>query len=238
MRDFTYNTYKLLLQEFLKNGYTILTVSDYLKKKPKNKFVILRHDVDRALDNALKMAKLEASLGIKSTYYFRTSTFKLPIVKQIAELGHEIGYHYETLFKSKGDYNKALILFEQELNYMRQYFPIQTICAHGNIFMKGINYDIWKQYDFRKYGILGEAYLSLIKNPNLKYYSDTGRRWNNIKNTFELINSVSKEQGNYYILAHPDKWTDNLFSWVFIFLFQGIKNRIKWHILPLFGLRR
>jgi len=176
MKDFTYKTYRFLLQELLKNNYKIYTVEQYFKKKPKGKFVILRHDVDRALSNALQLAKIEASLGIKSTYYFRTSTFKLPIVKQIAEMGHEIGYHYEILFKAKGDYKLAIDLFEEELSNMRKYFPIKTICAHGNIFMKGINYDIWKKYDFKKYGLLGEAYLSL--NKKIKsgiYFSDTGR---------------------------------------------------------------
>lgn len=61
-------------------------------------FVLLRHDVDARPDNALRMARLEHSLGIRGTYYFRMPhTFDPPIIKEIAALGHEIGYHYETL---------------------------------------------------------------------------------------------------------------------------------------------
>ncbi|MBA7531110.1 hypothetical protein ES705_23321 [subsurface metagenome] len=35
--------------------------------------------------------------AIKGTYYFRivTQSFNPEIIEQIAELGHEIGYHYE-----------------------------------------------------------------------------------------------------------------------------------------------
>ncbi|MFQ6062769.1 MAG: hypothetical protein ACE5J9_06290 [Methanosarcinales archaeon] len=36
-----------------------------------DKFIILRHDVDRKVENALKMAQLENELGIASTYYTR-----------------------------------------------------------------------------------------------------------------------------------------------------------------------
>jgi hypothetical protein len=41
------------------------------------------------------MAKLEAALGIKATYYFRTipKTFKPEIIKEIVDIGHELGYH-------------------------------------------------------------------------------------------------------------------------------------------------
>ena len=235
MRDFTYTKYAELLKTFLKNSYKIYTVEQYLKKKPKENFVILRHDVDRALSNALQLAKIEASLGIKSTYYFRTSTFKLPIVKQISEMGHEIGYHYEILFKAKGDYKLAIKLFEEELPNMRKHYPIKTICAHGNIFMKGINYDIWKKYDFKKYGLLGEAYLSL--NKEIKsgiYFSDTGRQWNKVKTTDNLINLISSKKQNFYILARPDKWNNNLFSWGKMLILQKIKNFVK-EILKNFG---
>ena len=36
------------------------------------------------------------------------------------DLGHEVGYHYEVLSKAKGDYEKAIQMFEQELNEFRK----------------------------------------------------------------------------------------------------------------------
>lgn len=60
---------------------------------------VLRHDVDRLPENSLVTAKIEAELGIKGTYYFRIvpESFDERIIKDIAALGHEIGYHYEEL---------------------------------------------------------------------------------------------------------------------------------------------
>ncbi len=74
------------------------TFEEYIQN-PKEKVVILRHDVDRKPGNALKTARLEDELGIKATYFFRTipHTFKPEIIKEIAGMGHEIGYHYENL---------------------------------------------------------------------------------------------------------------------------------------------
>ncbi|GAH85430.1 unnamed protein product [marine sediment metagenome] len=47
MQDFTLTTYNKLLQELLSNGYLSQTLQDFIQQ-PKNKTVILRHDVDLA----------------------------------------------------------------------------------------------------------------------------------------------------------------------------------------------
>ena len=50
-------------------------------------------------ENSLKTAIIEHELGIVGTYYFRNGpeSYDEKIIKQIAELGHEVGYHYENL---------------------------------------------------------------------------------------------------------------------------------------------
>lgn len=103
--DFTLTKYKELLLTIKSKGYIFERFDEYIEKSEiasslqflNFKTLILRHDVDRMPQNALKMAKLEHDLGIKTTYYFRTipQTFKPEIIKQIVDLGHEIGYHYE-----------------------------------------------------------------------------------------------------------------------------------------------
>ena len=46
-------------------------MSLFFNEKIKNKFnIILRHDIDFDVDYALKMAKMENKLNIKSTYFF------------------------------------------------------------------------------------------------------------------------------------------------------------------------
>lgn len=227
--DFTLSKYRELLQ-FLQENYEIYTVRDYLLEKPSKNFVILRHDVDRSPKNALKMAEVEKELGVKSTYYFRYPyTFKPDIIRSINEMGHEVGYHYETLSKMKGDYKKAIELFEQELEKFRKLVDVKTICMHGSPLSKFDNRSLWDRYDFRYYGIIGEAYLS-IDDPEIYYITDTGRNWENrnnirdkfvwksidrkIKNTGQLIEVLAEiSPEKLYMTIHPERWGYSLLNW-------------------------
>ena len=63
----------------------------------RSSIIVLRHDVDRLPQNSLKTAQIEHELGIHGSYYFRIvpESFDEKIIREIAALGHEIGYHYE-----------------------------------------------------------------------------------------------------------------------------------------------
>jgi len=231
--DFTLEKYGDLCDALFNSGYSILTVHDYLTKcqdsqYPIPKCAIMRHDVDRKIDNTLRMAKLEHAREIRSTYYFRYPyTFKPEIINQIRDFDHEIGYHYEVLAKAKGDYKKAIQLFEQELQVMREFYEISTICMHGSPLSRFDNRDLWKHYDFKDFGIVGEAYLSM---KTLQYYSDTGRNWNarysirdqmisgflekRPETTDELLETIqTKQENQIYISTHPERWANNLLEW-------------------------
>ena len=96
--DFTTATYTRLLGRLQAREYVFQTVEDFIGP-PEDKTVILRHDVDRLPKNALAMAKLEHGMGVVATYYFRAvpESWDEKIILQIYSLGHEIGYHYESL---------------------------------------------------------------------------------------------------------------------------------------------
>jgi hypothetical protein len=233
--------------------YTPITVESYLTKKPSEKLVILRHDVDRKPENALRMAKLENDFGIISTYYIRMKkdVFKQGIIKEIANMEHEIGYHYEVLDKAKGDFEKAIEIFEEELEKFREVCEVKTACMHGNPFTPWINKDLWKKYDFKDFGIVGEPYLS-IDYKNVLYLTDTGRKWDSrfsvkdvvnaninqviekIKSTDDVIRLINKgDIEQMCILAHPNRWSDSFGGWLRELVGQNIKNvgkvGIKWY---------
>ncbi len=162
--DFMLKKYEEILQAILDSDYSVYTVKDYLVNgSPDKHYLILRHDVDWRPDRALNMAKMERRYGLRSTYYFRTIPrfFNKEVIKEIHSLGHEVGYHYETLDIAKGNTDKALSLFEDDLEEFNKICEVKTICMHGNPFSKWDNRDLWKHYDFRVFGILGEAYLSV-----------------------------------------------------------------------------
>lgn len=98
MIDFTIKTYKTLLSALIDNGYTFQTFADFLKL-PAEKVFILRHDVDARKENSLRFAEIQHGLGIRGSYYFRVvpQSFDEDVIRRIANLGHEVGYHYETM---------------------------------------------------------------------------------------------------------------------------------------------
>ncbi|MFZ1519719.1 MAG: hypothetical protein WAU11_13125 [Ignavibacteriaceae bacterium] len=213
MRDFTLKIYRQLLEAFIKKGYQFIRYDDSLIENSKfkiqnSKIVILRHDVDLLPGNSLATAKIENELGIKGTYYFRIvpESFDEKIIKQIAELGHEIGYHYEevdtayrqlkiknsklkidpstTLRITKRTNNQqqtiidlAYEMFKKNLEKIRSVVPITTICMHGSPLSPYNNKDIWSKYDYKDLGVIGEPYFDIDWN-EFGYLTDTGRRWN------------------------------------------------------------
>lgn len=236
--DFTLDKYRQLLAAICESGYKVLTVADGLDNhNSEQKVVLLRHDVDRKTQRALIMARLEHELGIKSTYYFRFNkkTFQPRLIMEIAEMGHEVGYHYETLDKAKGDYVKAIQMFEDELAEFRKITEVKTVCMHGNPLTRWDNRTLWNKYDFRDFGLVGEAYLSV---DSLIYLSDTGRTWADkykvkdwlpsadsndnqdiskaiIASTDDIIELIKKGQlGHAYLLVHPERWSHSLIGWM------------------------
>ncbi|MBO4773684.1 MAG: hypothetical protein J5516_02760 [Bacteroidales bacterium] len=100
--DFTLKKYRQLLWALQDNGYLFLTFEQYCCQKDdfeETKFVVLRHDVDLKAENSLAAACIEAELGVKASYYFRVVPLsnRPEIIRNIAALGHEIGYHYEDM---------------------------------------------------------------------------------------------------------------------------------------------
>lgn len=231
MPDFTAAKYESICRALAGSGYRPVTMREYVSGARPGKHVLIRHDVDRAIYPALDMARLEHRYGIRSTYYVRYKKHILDrdAIRRIAELGHEIGYHYETLDAAKGDYRKAMEIFRQELSDLRRDFEISTICMHGNPLSKLNNRDLWKKYDFRSLGIAGEAYLS-VDFDEIPYFSDSGRSWDDrykihdtvaqdgprltVRSTGELISLIrSGRLRSLYILAHPIIWTPDRLLW-------------------------
>lgn len=249
-KDFTLETYRNLLISLKSNGYDFYTFEQWLKTKPKEKLVIIRHDVDLLAHNSLVTAKIEANLGIKATYYFRyvKQSNNPYVIRSIAALGHEIGYHYEDLSHFKGNYEKAIEHFKKMLTYFRKFYPVATISMHGSPTSKYDNRDIWKKYNYRDFGIIGEPYFDFININDYIYFTETARMWSgekynirdksmiasnkkdiSVHTTYDLIEwfNTSKNSLPVMITTHPQRWTDNLFTWFFEYVSQNIKNLFK-----------
>ena len=253
--DFTFRKYTELLQKLIENHYLFVTFECYCLHKvelEQERFVILRHDVDLKAENSLATAKIERSLGINASYYFRVvkDSNKPEIIKEIAGMGHEIGYHYEDMSICEGDVEKAIKHFENQLAYFRKYYPVTTICMHGAPRSKYDGRDLWKQCDYHEFGIIGEPYFD-VDFANVFYLTDTGRRWDGFNvsvrdkvpvyqdewirqglvyhGTDDILHALQNDElpERLMLTTHPQRWTDNCFQWLNELAVQRVKNGVK-----------
>lgn len=248
MRDFTLKQYELLLDTILRNRFSILPYIEFASGTIPDNYVILRHDVDNRPWQSLQKAILEHSKGVRSTYYFRIveESNNPEVIERIASLGHEIGYHYEDLSLANGEFEKAIELFEKHLAFFRKFYPVRTICMHGSPASVWDNRLIWRDYNYRDFGILAEPYFDIDFNRTL-YLTDTGRRWNgsavsvrdkirtgfqskfNFRKTRDIIDGFEKGMMPPAIMmtTHPQRWDNNMMPWISELVLQNIKNSIK-----------
>ncbi len=200
MKDFTLTTYRKLLIAVKEAGYAFFTFEEWCDGKAEGRYVILRHDVDLKAAHSLATANIENELGIRATYYFRVvpESNQPEIIKAIAGLRHEIGYHYEDLSLFNGDEDKALEHFKAQLVHFRQFYPVRTICMHGSPTSKWDNRNLWKTNSYRDLGIIGEPYFDFLIQDNVFYLTDTARMWDgdkyNIRDKISQQSAVNSQQ--------------------------------------------
>ena len=68
--DFTTQKYSEFLESLLRINFPIYTIIDWIEKKPA-KGLILRHDVDRKPNQAIKLAKIAFENDVQATFNFR-----------------------------------------------------------------------------------------------------------------------------------------------------------------------
>lgn len=251
--DWTVAKYRELCHAVRYNGYDTHTVYSFLEN-PAQPSVIFRHDIDRYPENALRIAKLESDSGIAATYYTRMtpSVFQPSVIEALADLGHEVGYHYEVLSKARGSIEAAIGLFDKELHELRKYASVYTASAHGSPLSRWNNVDFWKQCELKDFGLVGEAYLSLDYT-RIRYYTDTGRSWNAVRTnlrdrvsdapertapihtTDELITLLQRRRYPCIcIQTHPERWNNSFVGMMRSASFDYGTNAAK---LLLYGIR-
>ena len=235
--DFTIVEYTRLLQALKAYGFDSLT---------------LRHDVDLKPQNSLRTARLEAEKGLFGIYYFRAvpESWDETIIRQIAALGHEIGYHYESLTTCNGDVDAAYEDFKTNLAALRKIVPVKSICMHGSPRSPYDSKDIWRKYDYHALGIENEPYLDTDFSQTF-YLTDTGRRWDGYKvsvrdkipqyqdewtakglsfhSTDDLLKALRDHRipKNLMITVHPQRWAPFGPAWCKELLLQNAKNVVK-----------
>ncbi len=144
---FTFESYRELLTSITGAGHAVYGIEKILEarysgKIPEGRFTAIRHDVDYYPKRALVLAKIESELHISTTYYIRRKFFDsdedLSLIRKIADLGHQIGYHYEEVDTHQKAPNNQVardavgFFVGSLLDLDKLGFPIRSVCAHGN----------------------------------------------------------------------------------------------------------
>ena len=185
--------------------------------------------------------------GLSSTYYVRTGRWTLDydVLRELHDLGHEVGYHYEVLSRCNGDRQAALALFARELAELRSVVPIHTAAMHGSPLSAWNNLDLWQGIEPAAYELAGEPYLS-IDYSHVAYYTDTGRTWADgrtnfrdrvggdngtfptVKTTDELTDLVAGETcESICIQTHPERWNPIGLRWLRSVILDLAANNAK-----------
>ena len=208
---FTYTAYAEMVDKLKKNGYSF---ADYKDCDNYEKCVIIRHDIDTDCQKALKLARLEKDLGIKSTYfalltsemYNLAAKVNLDAIEEICNLGHNVGLHFDEVryigesevekLKMGGSFsveqwilNEVEImerLLNREVNCVSMHRPSKTTLE--------ADYDLGRVVN--SYG------MKFFKG--YKYVSDSRRRWR--EDVLGIIDSG--EYDKLHILTHAFWYND------------------------------
>lgn len=232
----------------------VLSVDHYLTNPPPVRpFVVLRFDVDFRETHAVALAEIAAQHGLSGSFYFRchAAGFPLAAMEKVAALGHEIGYHFETLDTCQGDFRAAEDLFVAHLHQLRDAgFAIHTVAAHGSqptATTYRANFDLFKHSpDLLARAVLhGETTIS-VDFSRVLYVSDALWRWRCYSSYTHgqrgkpttlrvLLTNLPGQFTGLYVNFHPHQWFDTAWraqyfrtrNWLGQFLLPLISPHIR-----------
>ena len=195
------------MKSLIANGYTPIRFCDV--SEDIDYPAIIRHDVDMDLQEAVNLAKIEKEEGIRATYFvLLTSDYynllagdNLKSSKELLELGHEIGLHFDiSAYDTNLSVAEAGKAIKKELEWLEQILEIKVKSISWHIPRKdllGAHLDCLDELGvFNAY----DPYFYL----GYKYISDSMMRWR--EPVEEYIQK--KEYNKLQILTHPIWYRD------------------------------
>jgi hypothetical protein len=202
--DFTLDNYKRLLKLAKQNYSFHFFTDEYFKKS-----ILLRHDLEFSIPIALKMAIIEADLGINATYFVQLhSEFyntlekdTINTVKEILELNHQVGLHFDSHYWSidnEAQLEKYIMIDKVTLE--------QYIGADIKVFSFHNNTPFTLSCRRNLYGELLNVYSNYFRN-NYSYNADSLGYWR-----FERLEERLKEakEDSLHVLIHDGLWQNEV----------------------------
>lgn len=184
---FTYKTWETFCRALAGKGLHSIPACEVAGKE--GKYLVLKHDVETAVDRAARMAEIEHRHGHRGTYYVQAYLLddekNVALLQKMKDMGHEISYHYDVMDSEKGDLDCAIAVFEENrLRFEGAGFEIKTLCQHGNPIVERVGYH--SNRDFMRsprvqalYPALSDIMVDFKEkaHTDYTYYSDAGRQF-------------------------------------------------------------
>lgn len=194
--QFTYAAYRSLLSLLREGGYAI---TDYHNYTAYPRCVILRHDIDTSISQAVRMAETEAEAGVRSTFFvlLRTDLYNPASaaaqkqLRRIQNLGHELGLHFDEAAYPAGTTADTVNRILQERNILSSLLetPVTTVSMHRPSRTA-------LEADLKISGMINTYERTFFRD--FKYLSDSRRRWR--EPVEEIV--CSGEYDRLHILTH------------------------------------
>lgn len=169
------------------------------------RFCLIRHDIDLDPAAALRIAQIEADLGVHATYAVLLSGIYNPLkletrqtLKAIAGLGHAIMLHFDPAAYRIEGASQLNAAVAKEAALLRDLLeaPVDSFSFHNTTpFTMGCRAP--------RYGGLLNAYAGVLQD-HVSYVSDSNGRW-----TYrDLDGALDENHERLQVLTHPEWWTD------------------------------
>ena len=207
---FSYKDYRDIVKAVKETGLAC----DYKTAIERDRFVIMRHDVEYSVERAYSMSKVEESLDFTSNFFFQwtnnsynlLSKKNMDMIKDMHERGQNIGLHFA--LNGMTDMQMIRERIKKEIDILSEMFgfTIDTFSIHRpskDVLKENIKLDgIYNAYQ--------DEFFTFAENVTdetpvaVKYMSDANHIWRYGYPDADHINGHDKVQ----ILVHPFGWTE------------------------------
>lgn len=202
--NFSYLHYKEIMETALKADYQISSFHNPIPITERRKRVLyIRHDVDGLLTKAVKMARIEAEMEVKTTYFVLPNSplynlleeRSLSLLQEITSLGHWLGLHMDLAITPFLKEKNVEQLAEKLFATFGQLIPLTRVVS----------------FHRPNPEVLDKRFPSFISTyeprffSQIKYYSDSRRMWRE-GDPCKLLSEGQFDQ--LQLLIHPIWWGD------------------------------
>lgn len=179
------------------------------EQKFPDRFAILRHDIDFSPSRALALAKIEAEVGVKSSYtVLLTGEYYNPFEKKVQQalieidrLGHHVGLHFDAAWYSVSREEDLESSLSHEAKVLKRLLEKKDDVAFFSFhnttpFTMGCK--------GRSYAGLWNAYAGILQ-AEVQYTSDSNGYW--IHRSWDKL--LSEKHNRIQVLTHPEWWCES-----------------------------